>query len=443
MAKARRGMLVANISTAALAGLLFGFDTAVIAGVTGDLAERFDLTPEWVGIAVSAALWGTLAGSVLAGKPGDGFGSRRALFVLAIFYLIAGVGCAVAGDIITFIAFRFLCGLAIGGSSVLAPVYIAEVAPPARRGTLVGLFQFNIVFGILLAYLSNALVGSMELGESEWRWKLGVSALPAAIFLALLLRVPDSPVWLATKGRLAEARSAFRRIGLADAEADSELRAIADRPVNSGEERLSWRVHRRPILLAVALASFNQLAGINAILYYLNDIFARAGSLSPDLQAVLIGVANLVFTVLGMLLIDRVGRRALLLVGALGMMICLAVAGAVMLESIDASILPWALGGFIAFFATSQGAVIWVYLSEIFPSSVRARGMALGAATHWFLNALVAALFPLSIAWSAGAPFLFFAAMMGAQFVVVWLLFPETRGVPLDRLGSNIAVGAR
>jgi len=436
---AQRSVLGESIATAALAGLLFGFDTAVIAGVTGDLTTRFALSPEWLGVTVSAALWGTLVGALFAGKPGDKIGSRDALRILAFFYLLAGIGCALAWNWSAFVIFRFLCGLAIGGSSVLAPVYIAEIAPPARRGFLVGLFQFNIVAGILIAYLSNAIVGSFDLGDVAWRWKLGVTVLPALIFCLLLYRIPNSPRWLAAKGRLDEARVSLSRIGMDDRTATGELDAIrADLATAVPDERLSWRRHKRPILLAVALASFNQLAGINAILYYLNDIFANAGSLSPDVQAVIIGVANLAFTLLGMLLIDRVGRRTLLAVGAVGMAVCLAAAGAVLFGMLPQSLMLPALVGFIAFFAPSQGAVIWVYLSEIFPTSVRSRGSGLGASTHWLLNAIVAGIFPVAAAWSAGAPFLFFAAMMAVQAVVVLLFFPETKGVPLEDIHARM-----
>jgi sugar porter (SP) family MFS transporter len=435
----RRSVLGESIATAALAGLLFGFDTAVIAGVTGDLTRVFALSPQWLGVTVSAALWGTLIGALFAGKPGDRIGSRDALRILAFFYLLAGIGCALAWNWGAFIVFRFLCGLAIGGSSVLAPVYIAEIAPPARRGFLVGLFQFNVVAGILVAYLSNAIVGAFDLGDLAWRWKLGVTVLPALLFCVLLYRIPNSPRWLAAKGRIDEARDSLSRIGMDAPTVDGELATIrADLADAIPDERLSWRRHKRPILLAVALASFNQLAGINAILYYLNDIFAKAGSLSPDVQAVIIGVANLAFTMLGMLLIDRVGRRTLLVVGAIGMAVCLSAAAAVLFDVLPQVWMLPALVGFIAFFAPSQGAVIWVYLSEIFPTSVRSRGSGLGASTHWLLNAIVAGLFPAAAAWSAGAPFLFFAAMMAVQAVVVLIFFPETKGVPLEAIHARM-----
>lgn len=360
------------------------------------------------------------------------------LGLLGILYVVAGLGCALVTDWTAFLAFRFACGLAIGGSSVLSPVYIAEIAPPARRGMLVGLFQLAIVTGILVAYLSNAVVGSF-VGEAAWRWKLGVTAAPAILFLILLARIPDSPRWLILSGRLDDARAAMARIGLSADEASVELASVeAALRQDAPGETLSWRKHRKPILLAVATAMFNQLAGINAVLYYLNDIFAKAGSFSPDRQAILIGAANLLFTLVGMALIDRVGRRTLLAAGAAGMTVCLSVAALVLFGRIgNAALLP-ALVGFIAFFATSQGAVIWVYLSEIFPSAVRARGSGLGASTHWLMNAAIAGVFPVLVAWSAGAPFVIFAVAMAVQCVVVLLFFPETKGVALDAMHARM-----
>ncbi|WP_294031727.1 sugar porter family MFS transporter [Sphingopyxis sp.] len=428
--------LIAAIGTAALAGLLFGFDTAVIAGVTGDLTALFALTPETLGITVSAALWGTLVGALFAGKPGDAFGSRDSLRVLAAFYFVAGLGCALASSWPAFLIFRFLCGLAIGGSSVLAPVYIAEIAPPKHRGWLVGLFQLMIVTGILAAYLSNATIAGLIGGDTAWRWKLGITAAPALLFFVLLFAIPNSPRWLLAKGRRDEATTALARIGAPAGELGGIEQALERDPPG---ERLSWRRHRRPMLLAILVATFNQLAGINAVLYYLNDIFARAGSLSPDRQAVMIGIANLVFTLVGMTLIDRIGRKTLLLAGAAGMTLCLGVAAGVLFGAVGNGLMLPALIGFIAFFATSQGAVIWVYISEIFPTPVRARGSALGASTHWLMNALIAGIFPVLVAWSPGAPFVIFAAAMVVQFIVVAIVFPETRGVDLDEMDRRIA----
>lgn len=442
VARSGRGVLIASIATAALAGLLFGFDTAVIAGVTGDLTRLYGLSPETLGVTVSAALWGTMIGAIVTGKPGDQHGSRRVLAVLGVLYVVAGLGCALVTDWYAFLAFRFACGLAIGGSSVLAPVYIAEIAPPKQRGLLVGLFQLAIVTGILVAYLSNAIVAGL-VETDAWRWKLGVTAAPAILFLVLLAQIPDSPRWLLTKGRDPDARAALARIGLTPTEAEREIAsARAAALADTGGAKLSWSRHRRPILLAVLLAMFNQLAGINAVLYYLNDIFAGAGDVSPDRQAILIGCANLAFTLLGMVLIDRVGRKTLLAVGAAGMTLCLSVAAAVLFGAAARGLLLPALVGFIAFFATSQGAVIWVYLSEIFPQAVRARGSGLGASTHWLMNAVIAGIFPVMAAWSAGAPFVVFAVAMAVQCVVVLIFFPETKGVALDDMHARMETPA-
>jgi sugar porter (SP) family MFS transporter len=436
--------LLACIVTAALAGLLFGFDTAVISGTTEPLRVAYALDDFWLGVTVSSALWGTLAGALLAGIPGDRFGSRDTLRILALFYVAGGVGCGLAWDWGSLVFFRVIAGLAVGGSSVLAPVYIAEVAPPSRRGGLVASFQFNVIFGILLAYVSNAIISSLDLGAEDWRWKFGVSAVPAIVFLLLLLRIPNSPRWLVGRGKEAEARAALGRVGMSDVQADREIDAIRggfnQRP--SGE-KLSWRRHRKPILLAVLVAGFNQFSGINALLYYLNEIFARAGgALSPDVQAIIIGVVNAIFTMVGMALIDRLGRKTLLMIGSAGMATCLIVAGLAMGGMLPGWIVLPALIGFIAFFAPSTGAVIWVYISEVFPTSVRGRGSAVGASTHWGLDAVIAAAFPTVAALSASLPFFFFAAMMALQFLVVWFYFPETKGVPLEEMERRLGVTA-
>ncbi|MDE1149872.1 MAG: sugar porter family MFS transporter [Azospirillaceae bacterium] len=429
--------LFISIATAALAGLLFGFDTAVIAGVTGDLRTLMGLSPGAVGITVSSALVGTCIGALGAGRPGDRYGSRDCLRVMALLYLISGVGSAMAWDWPSLVFFRFIGGLGIGGSSVLAPVYIAEIAPPRRRGALVGLFQMNIVLGILVAYLSNYLVGGLGLGDAEWRWKLAVTAVPSAVFLSLLVIIPNSPRWLAAKGRLNEAAGVLARMGVADP--DTTLRSLAQAGVE-GEGRLSWRHHRRPILLAVSLALFNQLSGINAILYYLNDIFAAAGfgKVSADLQSVAVGATNLLFTGIAMTVIDRAGRRTLLLVGAVGMTASLVGAALILSGLGQGAWLIWALLGFIASFAFSQGAVIWVYIAEIFPTPVRARGQSLGSATHWLANAVLSGTFPLVAQYSKGAPFFLFAAMMALQFVVVLAFFPETKRVSLEEMAERL-----
>jgi sugar porter (SP) family MFS transporter len=426
-------VLMGSVLVAALAGLLFGFDTAVVAGVTGDLSREMSLTPATLGITVSSALWGTLLGALVAGIPGDRYGSRACLRGLALLYVASGLGCALAGGWGELLFFRFIGGLAIGGSSVLAPVYIAELAPPHRRGALTGLFQLNIVAGILVAYLSNSLI-------EGWRWKFGVTALPALLFFLLLWTIPASPRWLALKGRAEEALDVLKRVGSANPQGDlTQLLAAT----SEGTGKLSWRRHKKPILLAVALGMFNQLTGINAILYYLNDIFAAAGfgKVSADAQAVAVGATNLLFTALAMLVIDRLGRKTLLLIGAVGMAFSLAAAAVILWGLADQSLLLWVLLVFIASFAFSQGAVIWVYISEIFPTDVRARGQSLGSGTHWLMNALISGLFPLVAAWSKGAPFLVFALMMAVQFVVVLLFFPETKRLSLEEITAAATSG--
>jgi sugar porter (SP) family MFS transporter len=438
---ARRGLLGESIGTAALAGLLFGFDTAVVAGVTADWRVVFNLDDAALGLTVSAAIWGTLAGALCAGLPGDRYGARNVLRVLAGFYVASAVVAALSWGLGSLVAARFVTGLAIGGSSVLAPVYIAEIAPPARRGRLVGLFQLMIVTGILVAFLSNAVVGEIASDATAWRWKLGVPALPALLFLLLLMRIPDSPRWLIARGREAEALAALEMIGVRHPKADlaaihQGIQAEAETRIS----RLSWTLHRKPILLAILLAAFNQLAGINAILYYSNDIFAAAGygRLSADLQTIAIGATNLVFTLIGLALIDRLGRKTLLLIGAAGMAFCLAVVAAIFWGLLPKALLIVMLVGYIAFFAPSQGAVIWVYLSEIFPTRVRARGMGVGSSTHWLMNAIIAGIFPVVARHSTGAPFLFFGAMMALQFIVVSIFFPETKGVALEKMDARM-----
>jgi sugar porter (SP) family MFS transporter len=430
---------LAIVIAASLAGLLFGFDTAVIAGVTHSLRLEYSLSPAGLGATVSSALWGTLVGALATGAPGDRFGSRNTLRVIGALYTMAALGCALAWNLPSFVIFRFLVGLAIGGSSVLAPVYIAEIAPARRRGALVGLFQFNVVLGILLAYCSNFVVGSLVPGPAAWRIKLAVAAIPAAVFFILLFTIPDSPRWLALKGRIDAAVASLKRLGIADSQAvAAEMQQ--SQPQQPVAQTLSWARHRRPIVLAVMLAMFNQLSGINAILYYLGDIFTAAGfnSLSSDLQSMAIGATNLVATLVGMSFIDRLGRKALLLIGAVGTAAALAGVAVIMASGTHRELLLPLLVGFIASFALSQGAVIWVYLSEVFPTAIRARGQSLGSATHWIMNAVVSAVFPAVAAYSTSLPFAFFALMMALQFVVVWLVFPETKGVALEQMAERM-----
>ena len=428
---------------AALGGLMFGFDTAVISGTTGALTQTYHLAPRLLGITVSSAIWGTVLGAMLAGFPGERYGRRDSLRGLAVLYLISGLGCAAAWNWDALVVFRFIGGLGIGGSSVLGPMYIAEIAPAQWRGRLVGMFQFNVVFGILLAYLSNYVIGLQLFGASEWRWDLGVTAIPAALFFVLLFTIPRSPRWLVKKGRIAEARSVLQLTGDENFEHDLEeiVQSLSVEQTQAAEQLFSRR-YLFPIFLAVTIGMFNQLSGINAILYYLNDIFSHAGfsRVSGNLQAVVVGATNLIFTVLAMSVIDRIGRKTLLLIGSVGTAVCLAGVAAIFFTGQHQNYLLWLLIGYIAFFGFSQGAVIWVYLAEVFPNNVRAKGQSLGSFSHWFMNALISQSFPLMAARSGAYPFVFFSLMMVVQFFVVLIAYPETKGLTLEEMQRKMAI---
>jgi SP family arabinose:H+ symporter-like MFS transporter len=331
--------------------------------------------------------------------------------------------------------------VAIGASSVVGPMYIAEIAPAQWRGRMVGSFQLNIVFGILVAYFSNYVIGMFNLGPMEWRWKIGVSAVPALLFLLMLFRIPRSPRWLVDKGRIAEALNVLNQI--AGSAATAELAEIEESLASdrlAGSQPLFSRRYRIPVMLAITLALFNQFSGINPILYYLNDIFAKAGfsKVSGDLQAVAIGATNLLFTLVAMSIIDKVGRKKLLIVGSVGTFICLSVISVLFYTGRHQNLLLVPLVGFVAFFAVSQGSVIWVYISEIFPNSVRGKGQSLGSFTHWLTCATLANFFPVVAVHSASGPFIFFASMMVLQFVVVVKFFPETKGFTLEQLQQQL-----
>ena len=434
--------LLKSTIVAALGGLLFGFDTVVISGAIQPLKVLYHLSPFSEGFTVAAALIGTVIGSMLAGIPGDNLGRRASLRWMAILYVASALGCAFAWNWTAVLLFRFVGGLGIGGSSVLGPMYIAEISPAKWRGRLVGVFQFNVVFGILLAYFSNYLIGTMGFGDAEWRWKLGVSGLPALLFLVTLFGIPESPRWLVKKGRTNEAGDMLRLTG--EENADQELREIVESidAEHVTSDALFTTKYRVPIFLAVTIGMFNQLTGINAILYYLNSIFAHAGfsKVSGDLQSVAVGATNLIFTVIAMAVIDKLGRKTLLLVGSVGMCFSLAGVAAIFLTNRHEDLLVWMLIGFIAFFAFSQGAVIWVYLSEVFPNRVRAKGQSLGSFSHWFMNALISWTFPLMAASSGGYPFAFFSAMMVVQFFVVLFFYPETKGISLEEMQKQLKI---
>jgi SP family arabinose:H+ symporter-like MFS transporter len=434
--------LIRSSIVAALGGLLFGFDTAVISGTTRDLTELYHLTPWLLGVTVTSALVGTILGSMLAGIPGDAIGRRDSLRILAVLYLVSALGCAFAWNWSALVVFRFIGGLGIGGSSVLGPMYIAELAPAKYRGRLVGMFQFNVVLGILLAYLSNYLVGLFHLGAAEWRWKFGVPALPAAFFLLMLFGIPRSPRWLVKRRRVDEARAVLQQIG--EENAGQELQDIVQSidTEHAGSDTLFTWKYRLPIFLAVSIGMFNQLSGINAILYYMNDIFIQAGfsKVSGDLQAVAIGGTNLLFTMIAVSVIDRVGRKTLLLIGSVGTAVSLAGVAYIFFTHQHQGLLVWLLVGFIAFFAFSQGAVIWVYIGEVFPNQVRAKGQSLGSFSHWFMNGVISLIFPLMAASSGAYPFVFFSAMMVLQFLVVVFFYPETKGVSLEEMQRKLGI---
>jgi sugar porter (SP) family MFS transporter len=437
------GSLIKSTVVAALGGLLFGFDTAVISGTTAALTQSYALTPKLLGATVASAIVGTVFGAMLAGFPGDRFGRRDSLRIMAVLYLISAIGCAFAWNWSSLVLFRFIGGLGIGGSSVLGPMYIAEIAPARWRGRLVGLFQFNVVFGILVAYFSNYLISLAHFGGLEWRWQLGVAAIPAAFFLLMLFGIPRSPRWLVKKGRVQEARAVLQQIG--EENVEQELQEIVQSVhLEQGlqNEPLFTRKYMLPIFLAVTIGMFNQLSGINAILYYLNFIFARAGytKLSGNLQAVAIGATNLLFTMIAMSVIDRLGRKTLLLIGSVGTAFCLAGVARIFFTGQHEDFLLWLLVGYIAFFAFSQGAVIWVYISEVFPNSVRAKGQSLGSFSHWFMNALISFTFPQMAASSGAYPFVFFSAMMVVQFFVVLFVYPETKGVTLEQMQKKMGI---
>ncbi len=429
---------------AALGGLLFGFDTAVISGTTSDLVKIFQLSDFWLGQTVAIALYGTILGSLVAGFPAERFGRKKVLIIVAVLYLTCALGCATANNWYVFLVFRFLGGLGVGGSSVVAPLYIAEISPPSIRGRLVGINQFNIVCGILLAFLSNYLI-SKSVHQDAWRWMLGVQALPSFVFFVLLFSIPDSPRWLVKKNREQEAKKVLVKTGIAQPDVlIAEIKESIHSETSKEHVELFSGKYRRPILYAVLLAMFNQLAGINAILYYAPKIFEQAGfgASSAMLQSVGVGLTNLIFTILAMSLIDKFGRKTLMLVGSVGMILFLSLCASVFYHpsTQNASLLVY-LVGFIAFFAFSQGAVIWVFISEIFPNKVREKGQSLGTFTHWAMAAIVTGTFPVvANRLGGGTSFVFFAVMMVFQLLFVWKVMPETKGRSLEQIQHDLGI---
>ncbi len=430
--------------TSALAGFLFGFDTVVISGAEQKIQSLWGLGPGLHGLAMASALYGTVMGSLLGGWPTDRFGRKRTLLFIGLLYVISAVGCAVATGVASFIIARFLGGLGIGISTVAAPLYISEIAPPAYRGRLAGMFQFNIVFGIVIAFLSNFLL--KDIGENAWRWMLGVAGFPSLIYTLMCFGLPESPRWLL--GRKADAQGGRAVLRLIEpAASEAEIEAKANEITAASAERVTaarfWtRRLRTPILLAILIAFFNQLSGINAVLYFAPRIFELTGlgARAAFLQSVGIGVTNLIFTFVGLWLIDRLGRRTLLYIGSVGYILSLGLTSAAFFTG-HFRIVPPCIFGFIAAHAVGQGAVIWVFISEIFPNRHRAEGQALGSFTHWAFAAMLTTFFPRMVtALPAGYVFLLFCLMMVLQLIWVAVMVPETKGIPLEQMQARLGV---
>jgi len=429
--------------TSALAGFLFGFDTVVISGAEQTIQELWGLSAGMHGIAMASALYGTVLGALIGGWLNERYGRKPTLLLIGILYFVGAAGSALASNVSVFIIARVLGGLGIGISTVTAPLYISEIAPPRYRGRLTGMFQFNIVFGILVAYLSNALLAGV--GPNAWRWMLGVAAFPSLAYSLLCLSLPESPRWLLGKGNDREA--GMRVLRLIQPEA-SEARIAADAGaiLAASSQQVSkgkfWtRQLRVPILLAFLIAFFNQLSGINAILYFAPRIFEMAGlgAKAALLQSVGIGVTNLIFTFVGLWLIDRLGRRTLLIIGSFGYIGSLGLTAWAFFTQ-HSSLVPPCIFAFIAAHAVGQGAVIWVFISEIFPNRHRAEGQALGCSTHWIFAAMLTTFFPKMVsAFPPGYIFLFFCGMMVLQLFWVKLMVPETKGVPLEQMQERLA----
>jgi sugar porter (SP) family MFS transporter len=429
--------------TVSLGGFLFGMDTALISGVERTVQELWGMSDALTGQMVAMALYGTVIGALLGGMPAQVYGRKKALFVIAIIFLVSALGSALATSSWMLMFFRFIGGLSVGASSVVAPMYIAEISPKEKRGQLTALFQFNIVFGIMVAYFSNWLIGSGA--PDAWRWMLGIEAFPAAVFSILVLLVPESPRWLVIKKM--DDDEALRVLAIIDADrAEQSLKEIkegaTDKTRANIREFFSGR-YRFPILLAFLLAFFNQVSGINAVIYYAPRIFEASGMAvsSALLSSVGIGVVNMVFTMLGIVLIDRMGRKFLMYIGSVGYILSLGMVALLFATGAGEGtiLLPVLIFIFIASHAIGQGAVIWVFISEIFPNRVRAWGNSFGSGTHWVFAALIAGNFPYVAGKLGQAPiFGFFALMMVLQLIFVWRTMPETKGLSLEDLGKDV-----
>jgi sugar porter (SP) family MFS transporter len=434
-----------NSIVAALGGFLFGFDTAVISGVESSIQQLWQLDKFSHGFTVASALLGTVIGSLVAGKPAEKYGRKKVLQAIGLLYLVTSLVTALTPAWLPFVIFRFIGGIGVGASSVVGPMYISEIAPAARRGRLVALFQFNVVSGILIAFFSNYLL--FGISEDSWRWMLGVQAVPALIFFVMVFFVPESPRWLVRNGQDGEAEKVLTSIGEPDVLlALKNIKESLRSEVGAVKEKLFNGHYNKPIFYVVALAMFNQLSGINAIMYYAPRIFEMTG-LAKDtalLQAISIGLTNMIFTLLAISVIDKFGRKTLLIIGSFGMVVSLGlVAYTFYTQQFGGYLVMLYLVGFIAFFAFSQGAVIWVFMSEIFPNKVREQGQTLGSFTHWIMAAIISWTFPILAESSSNGgfySFLLFTLMMALHGFFAWKILPETKGKSLEGIEKTIVM---
>jgi MFS transporter, SP family, xylose:H+ symportor len=463
----RHGVVLRAAMVAALGGLIFGFDTAVISGATDALKDVFRHDQEWLtqqiklvcdylrlgglidprdfclGFTVATAMIGTIIGSFAIGKPADVFGRKNALFALSLFFLVSALGCGLARNWWEFLAARFLGGLAIGGVSMVTPMYIAEISPPRLRGRLVMVNQLNIVVGVLLSYVSNYVIDAALSSDSAWRWMLGILAVPSAVFFVMIFSVPESPRSLVMRGKTEKAKQVLGRLGVDDVEGEfTAIRASLAAISGQVRERLLQNRYLKLVFLACAMAMFNQLTGINAILYYAPKIFTLAGAPrgSSLFQSIGIGLTLLVFTIVAMFVIDRFGRRILILIGSVGMTLCLTALAIAFAHSPKehVGLILAGLAGSIAFFAMSQGAVMFVFISEVFPNAVRAKGQALGTFVHWTMATAITWAFPVVAENHVSSAFGFFAVMMAVQFFFAWKIMPETKGGALEEIEKRL-----
>ncbi len=434
--------LIGATLTGALGGLIFGIDVAVVSGIIDLVVQHFGLTGFEKGLTVAIGPVGTVIGCFAGGDLGQRLGTRNALRWAAALYFIVAVSTAFALSWPMLLALRLFSGLGLGAASVLGPVYITELAPAQWRGRLVGAFQIMVVTGILLGYTSNYLVGRAQLGAMDWRVMVGVAAAPALLFFILLFTIPRSPRWSASHNHIEDALAVLAEMGASDPRAElNEIRsALQAEHATAHEPVFQWK-YRYPLFLAISIGAFNQLAGINAMFYYLHSIFAAAGfgGESGYAQSIIVGATNWIFTLVGMSMIDHFGRKSLLIVGAIGTAGCLAGVSWIFNTDSHQAALLGLLVLFVAFFSVSQGCVIWVYIGEVFPNAVRSKGQGVGSASHWIVNTIIALCFPILVhRFSEGTPFTFFAAATLVQLIVVVLFYPETKGQTLEQLQRRL-----